>query len=100
MPGLLRYHGILFLASTNASSELYEFLRLHAPTKCNVFFGGFLFGTDGSESKQLDVLFDVGQKWSPGGQSDTYRPRGLRNGDRCMYERRFDIQKRIREVRP
>src|SRR5262245_21533624 len=33
-----------------------EFLRQHAPTKCNVFFGGFLFGKDGTESKQLDVI--------------------------------------------
>lgn len=33
-----------------------EFLRLHAPSKCNVFFGGFLFGGDGSESSQLDVI--------------------------------------------
>lgn len=33
-----------------------EFLRQHAPSKCNVFFGGFLFGGDGSESAQLDVL--------------------------------------------
>jgi len=33
-----------------------EFLRQHAPSKCNVFFGGFLFGDDGSESRQLDVL--------------------------------------------
>src|SRR3972149_2841477 len=33
-----------------------EFLRQHAPSKCNVFFGGFLFGEDGSESAQLDVL--------------------------------------------
>jgi hypothetical protein len=33
-----------------------EFLRQHAPSKCNVFFGGFLFGEDGSESGQLDVL--------------------------------------------
>jgi hypothetical protein len=33
-----------------------EFLRQHAPSKCNVFFGGFLFGDDGSESSQLDVL--------------------------------------------
>ncbi|MBS0242310.1 MAG: hypothetical protein JSS20_09040, partial [Proteobacteria bacterium] len=33
-----------------------EFLRQHAPSKCNVFFGGFLFGDDGSESGQLDVL--------------------------------------------
>lgn len=33
-----------------------EFLRQHAPSKCNVFFGGFLFGEDGLESAQLDVL--------------------------------------------
>ena len=33
-----------------------EFLSQHAPSKCNVFFGGFLFGEDGSESAQLDVL--------------------------------------------
>lgn len=33
-----------------------EFLRHHAPSKCNVFFGGFLFGCDGSESGQLDVI--------------------------------------------
>lgn len=33
-----------------------EFLSQHAPSKCNVFLGGFLFGEDGSESAQLDVL--------------------------------------------
>jgi len=33
-----------------------EFLKQHAPSKCNVVFGGFLFGEDGSESGQLDVL--------------------------------------------
>lgn len=33
-----------------------EFLRLHVPSKCNVFLGGFLFHTDGTESKQLDVI--------------------------------------------
>lgn len=33
-----------------------EFLHQHAPSKCNVFFGGFLFGDDGTESGQLDVL--------------------------------------------
>jgi len=40
-----------------ARERIYaEFLRQHAPSKCNVFFGGFLFGEDGSESGQLDVL--------------------------------------------
>lgn len=33
-----------------------EFLKQHAPSKCNVFFGGFLFGSDGAESGQLDVI--------------------------------------------
>lgn len=33
-----------------------EFLRRHSPSKCNVFFGGFVFGEDGSESGQLDVI--------------------------------------------
>ncbi|HYX72390.1 MAG TPA: DUF6602 domain-containing protein, partial [Nitrososphaera sp.] len=33
-----------------------EFLKQHAPSKCNVFLGGFLFGEDGSESGQLDVI--------------------------------------------
>ena len=33
-----------------------EFLRQHVPSKCNVFYGGFTFGSDGSESSQLDVI--------------------------------------------
>ncbi|MDR3504569.1 MAG: hypothetical protein P4L79_18535 [Legionella sp.] len=33
-----------------------EFLKQHAPSKCNVFFGGFLFDEDGVESKQLDII--------------------------------------------
>ncbi len=33
-----------------------DFLKQHAPSKCNVFLGGFLFHTDGTESKQLDVI--------------------------------------------
>jgi hypothetical protein len=33
-----------------------EFLKLHAPSKCNVFLGGFLFDMDGAESRQLDVI--------------------------------------------
>jgi hypothetical protein len=33
-----------------------DFLRQHAPSKCNVFLGGFLFDDDGVESKQLDVI--------------------------------------------
>jgi hypothetical protein len=33
-----------------------EVLRLHVPSKCNVFLGGYLFGSDGTESRQLDVI--------------------------------------------
>jgi hypothetical protein len=33
-----------------------EFLKNHVPSKCNVFFGGFVFGNDGSESGQLDII--------------------------------------------
>jgi hypothetical protein len=33
-----------------------EFLKQHAPSKCDVFFGGFLFDEDGAESKQLDII--------------------------------------------
>jgi Domain of unknown function (DUF6602) len=33
-----------------------EFLRQHSPSKCNVFYGGFLFDEVGNESKQIDVI--------------------------------------------
>ena len=33
-----------------------DFLRQHAPSKCNIFLGGFLFDDNGVESKQLDVI--------------------------------------------
>ncbi len=36
-----------------------NFLIQHTPSKCNVFLGGFLFGEDGSESKQLDVIINT-----------------------------------------
>ena len=40
-----------------AREQIYAaFLRQHAPSKCNVFLGGFLFHKDGSESKQMDVI--------------------------------------------
>ena len=41
---------------SSRESVYAEFLRQHAPSKCNVFLGGFLFGDDGSESDQLDVI--------------------------------------------
>jgi len=33
-----------------------KFLQQHVPKKCNVFLGGFLFGSEGEESSQLDVI--------------------------------------------
>ena len=33
-----------------------EFIKQHAPSKCNVFSGGFLFDEDGAESNQLDII--------------------------------------------
>ena len=33
-----------------------EFLKAHLPPNCNVLFGGFLFGFDGKESKQIDLI--------------------------------------------
>lgn len=33
-----------------------RFLKAHTPSKCNVFLGWFLFGEEGDESKQLDVI--------------------------------------------
>ena len=33
-----------------------QFLKTHAPSKCDVFLGGFLFHSDGTESKQQDII--------------------------------------------
>lgn len=33
-----------------------DFLRQHTPPKCTTFLGGFVFGNDGEESDQLDVI--------------------------------------------
>ncbi|MCP4486092.1 MAG: hypothetical protein GY820_02045 [Gammaproteobacteria bacterium] len=41
---------------TNREKVYAEFLRQHIPSKCNTFYGGFLFGNDGRESGQLDIL--------------------------------------------
>lgn len=41
----------------SSREQLYvDFLKLHAPAKCNVFKGGFLFDFHGAESKQIDVI--------------------------------------------
>ena len=41
----------------SAREEIYRlFLKQHLPASCNVFKGGFLFHTDGSESEQLDII--------------------------------------------
>jgi len=56
-----------------------EFLKQHAPSKCNVYLGGFLFGEDGSESKQLDVIIstDTAPKYdfhNPDGKGKSFGP--------------------------
>jgi len=56
-----------------------EFLKQHAPSKCNVFLGGFLFGEDGEESKQLDVIIstDTAPKYdfhNPSGKGKSFGP--------------------------
>jgi hypothetical protein len=33
-----------------------DFLRTHLPSSCNVQFGGFLFGLEGEESNQIDLI--------------------------------------------
>ena len=37
-----------------------EFLRAHVPAFCTVSLGGFVFGADGTESRQIDVLVASG----------------------------------------
>ncbi len=41
---------------TSREAVYAEFLRQHLPTNCNVMFGGFSFGMDGSESRQIDII--------------------------------------------
>ncbi len=33
-----------------------EILKLHLPSSCNIFLGGYLFNLDGDESKQMDII--------------------------------------------
>lgn len=41
----------------SSRERLYvDFLKQHAPSKCSVSLGGYLFHLDGTESKQLDVI--------------------------------------------
>jgi len=56
-----------------------KFLKEHAPSKCNVFLGGFLFGDDGSESNQLDVIIstDTTPRYdfhNPNGEGKSFAP--------------------------
>ena len=41
---------------TSREAVYAEFIRQHAPSTCRVNFGGFVFGMDGTESSQLDIL--------------------------------------------
>ena len=44
---------------TSREKVYKEFLKMHAPSKCNVLFGGFLFHENGDESNQIDILINV-----------------------------------------
>ncbi|PHQ57244.1 MAG: hypothetical protein COC16_01450 [Lutibacter sp.] len=44
---------------SSRESVYAQFLKQHAPSKCNVFLGGFLFDEDGNESKQMDVIIST-----------------------------------------
>src|ERR1043165_8082751 len=37
-----------------------RFLETHVPSSCSVTLGGFMFGLDGSESRQLDIIVSAG----------------------------------------
>ena len=41
---------------TSRENVYKKFLAQHLPAKCSVFLGGFLFGPNGAESHQLDVI--------------------------------------------
>ena len=45
---------------TSREQNYAAMLKLHLPSNCNVLFGGFLFGRDGIESKQIDILITDG----------------------------------------
>jgi hypothetical protein len=54
-----------------------EFLKTHLPSSCNVYFGGFVFGIDGTESHQIDLLVtgDASPQYNfhnPDGQGKTF----------------------------
>lgn len=46
-----------------------DFLRNHLPNRCSVVYGGFLFGQEGDESNQLDII--VTSEVSPSFQLST-----------------------------
>jgi hypothetical protein len=41
---------------TSREAVYRRFLEQHAPSNCNVDFGGFVFDTDGRESRQVDII--------------------------------------------
>jgi hypothetical protein len=55
-----------------------EFLTRHLPSRCNVRRGGFLFGSDGSESGQLDLFIttDIAPQYllSTDGEAKSFAP--------------------------
>jgi hypothetical protein len=43
-------------AGTSREDILFDFLIRHVPARCEVIKGGFIFNSDGNESKQIDIL--------------------------------------------
>jgi hypothetical protein len=61
-----------------------EVLRQHVPSSCNVFLGGFLFGADGSESRQLDIMVTVDRALQFNFQNSDGGGRAFASVDGCI----------------
>ncbi len=66
---------------TGLSREMVyvEFLKQHAPPECNVLLDGFLFGENGNESSQFDMIIstDAARRYdfhNPDGKSKSFGP--------------------------
>jgi len=54
---------------TSREDFFEEFLRHHAPSRCEVVKGGYIFDSDNRESKQIDLLVinDAAVRFTPSG---------------------------------
>ena len=72
-----------------------EYLKLHAPSKCNVFLGGFVFGNDGNESRQLDVIVtsDTTPKFDFHNRNDNGKSFSPVDGTLCVASIKSNLNK-------